>query len=302
MEARDTSTGLRAFTLAEPRDILRILNAKGLPAAVLEGVLERRAKGGAPVSIGALMAHPSMPLDLYPGSELPRSAVIATRLRSLVDEWLDSGRKPDGEERPDQRRLAGTREALATVKASAATTPCRLIFIERTGELVVGVDTALASPDSNPYSRLDVFKEALAEADRMFTEIMAGEWKYQFCKCRQCGQYFLLPKPRRSYRHGTFCSREHQRHASAAALTKERRERIKVELLKYAAQWLRRRRDSGRGRQGDYGLKEALAAALSERISRDPNLRAGKECIKVNWVTRHMTEIEKRCRELVTLR
>jgi hypothetical protein len=50
------------------------------------------------------------------------------------------------------------------------------------------------------------------------------------------------------------------------------------------------------------GGERAMAADISEQISRNPILRARHEGIKANWVARNVPAIEKRRLELVTLR
>ncbi len=121
------------------------------------------------------------------------------------------------------------------VKACAATNPCKLHFLEKAAELVVvvGVPPAWSGPNL-----IDPLGGAIGEADRIFTSMMTSEWKNTVCKCRLCGRYFVRKKLRRSYRHGVFCTREHQRHASAAACTSNRRLAATRELIDYAANWL----------------------------------------------------------------
>jgi hypothetical protein len=230
--------------------------------------------------------------------EYPVPLITAARLRQLVDEWIDAGFTPDGD-LPNGRNLSRTSEGITAVRNCAKTNPCRLFFSERTAELVVCVG-------SHPETifPLSPFTIAVEQADRMFTSMMASaEWKYQLCKCnyQRCGRYFFHPKPRGPYRHGTFCSPEHQRRASADALTKKRRSDMQRDLIEHAAKslvgWKK-----GAAWQDDDAIKVRLAAGLSGRLSKIPTLRAGRDEVKVNWVTHHRAEIEERRSELVTLR
>ena len=139
-----------------------------------------------------------------------------------------------------------------------------------------------------------------AEAIRLFVVgIILSESKDCLCKCRYspCGRYFLLEKPRRSYRHGTFCTREHQGAFSARERTRELRELIKDDLIERAAKWLLQKRVRDSGWQHDGKLKERVASELNNS---SPFLRARGRTVQANWVTRHQQEIEKKRTKLAS--
>lgn len=290
-----------SFNVFTPARLADALNGEALDPAVYRRAVER-PKGRRLMNVGGLMRELRRPSALQkllkPEFEYPVALVRTARLRQLVDEWIATGFTADGD-CPWSRELSRAYEAIAAVRSCVATNPCSLHFDEKSGEVLVGV----GAPPHRLIPELP-FSSAIAEADMMFTCMIASaEWKYQISRCGylRCGQYFVHPRPRDCYRHGMFCSREHQRRASADALTKARRSNMQYDLIQNAAtllvSW-----QKGAGWQDDRRLKTRLAARVSGRLSKIPALRAGRDEVKANWVTRHRAEIERRRSELVTLR
>jgi len=119
---------------------------------------------------------------------------LAIRLRIYVDEWLATGVKEDGSERPFQRNLGCTPQALLAVTTYMERYPATVDLTLDSYELSVylaEVD-ALPSPSGNPYYDIAL------DATRLFVGAMASDWRWHLCKCRHCGRYFLHPKPRQS--------------------------------------------------------------------------------------------------------
>ena len=288
--------GVNATTLLVAPEVVYMLNSDALSPVDFDSIMKRRQQ---PMSVGDLMSEIKGKPELPPEWKLPSPLVTVARLRQLVDEWIATGFASDGGDSPRQRELIRARGAFAAVKACAATNPCKLHFLEKAAELVVvvGVPPAWSGPNL-----IDPLGGAIGEADRIFTSMMTSEWKNTVCKCRLCGRYFVRKKLRRSYRHGVFCTREHQRHASAAACTSNRRLAATRELIDYAANWLLKQSVKDRRWQDNAALKYALAGAISVKLERTPSLRVSHQGVKVNWVTWNAGEIEKRRRILVTLR
>jgi hypothetical protein len=90
------------------------------------------------------------------------------------------------------------------------------------------------------------------------------------CKCRyrRCGAYFVHPKPRRLYQHGTFCSRKHASVAAAEAAMRKLRDDGCQTLIEAAAQKLIAWNIRDRSWQDDSSLKSKLAEHLCHVISR----------------------------------
>jgi hypothetical protein len=176
------------------------------------------------------------------------------------------------------------------------------MVIDETSELVVAIGTESARSELpiSLYLYLSAsFERGLKEASRLFTGVMASDWKESICKCRYepCSQYFFLKNPRRSYAHGTFCCREHQSHASADALTRSFRTRAQMELIEAAARQLLQWGVRDPRWQDNDSRKRRLAEKLCEVIART-SYRGYRQELKVNWVTWHRQKIEQKRLEI----
>lgn len=223
------------------------------------------------------------------------AALTSAHLRTLVDAWLETGRDSNGSEQPSLRNLLKTRRGWGAVSEFIAQSPPKMSpSIDPTGFGLI-----LAAPDwSHPWAA-DFFEAQEVTANRLFVGIMASDWQQRLCKCRYlpCGRYFIGSKLRHCYRHGTFCTREHRGRASAEAITKARRSHGQSCLIDAAAQWLTKMGCSATW-PNDHDLKRRLAEFLSKRTLQNPTLRAGRELVRVNWVTRNRVAIEQRQLEL----
>ena len=216
-------------------------------------------------------------------------ALISAYLRSLVDGWLDSGRQRDGSEWPTRRNIHQAREAWQAVSEFLEQCPPQLMLSADSG-----VDFVIAAPDwRRPWAE-DFFQAQQIEARRLLVGVLASEWRDGFCKCRypRCGRYFVRPKLRPQYRHGTFCSAAHRQQASAEALTKRRRREATRYLIEATARWLCQQNVSEW--QANLRLKNRLLALLAKEVHRKPNLRPGRQPVQMNWITRNSLAIEKR--------
>ncbi len=215
-------------------------------------------------------------------------------LRHFVDSWLATGLRGDGSESPRERDLKGT--TFAAFHRHLETSPPKVEFSPISRELSV----TLGALPKGPARPTDPFSGAHFDALRFFSAIVLGDSKEWLCKCRHvpCGRYFLLKTPRSTYRYGTFCSREHQRFASALVCTRDRRDKAKGMLIDSAAQQLLRSRILNSDWQRDVRRKDALAEVLRRVIRKDPNLESYRPTLRTNWVTRNQISIEQRRLEL----
>jgi hypothetical protein len=215
--------------------------------------------------------------------------LVSAQLRRLVDAWLQTGLDPNGSESPGKRTVP--RETAEAMSEYLSENPATYVpSLDPNGFYLV-----LAVPSwSRPWAG-NFFEAQRVESIRLLVGIMASHWLERLCKCRYspCGKYFLQAQPRRSYRHGTFCCRDHQRRASAEVLTKARRSRAKISLVESAAKFLVKRGRSPAW-QDDDGLKRRLAEFISTVVSQDPNLQLGRQDVKLHWVTRNRPLIEQR--------
>jgi hypothetical protein len=221
-------------------------------------------------------------------------ALISAHLRSLVDGWLDTGRQREGSEWPTRRNIHQAREAWQAVSEFLEQCPPQLMLSADSG-----VEFVIAAPDwRRPWAE-DFFQAQQIEARRLLVGILASEWRDGLCKCRYppCGRYFVRPKLRQQYRHGTFCSAAHRQQASAEALTKRRRYEATRYLIEATARWLCQQNVSEW--QANIQLKNRLLALLAKEVRRKPNLRPGRQPVEMNWITRNRLAIEKRRLELL---
>ena len=221
-------------------------------------------------------------------------------LRYYVEEWLKTGLKADGREYPRDKDLFRTFYAKLAVIGYLEKHPAHVSLSPGSP----GLQVTIGRIPRGEISWNEFFLTRVTEAERLLTAVMTSDWKECLCKCRYapCSKYFLLKKPRQSYRHGTFCCRHHQSFASATALTNERRTWANDALINYAASQLLKWGTDGPQWQNDASRKLRLASVLSGLIRQDPNLRANRQFVKVNWVTRHRREIEQKRRELTVKR
>jgi hypothetical protein len=226
------------------------------------------------------------------------SAELGARFRGLVDEWLATGRRMDGSERPRSRNLSQTSAACFKVMSYMDRYPARVALSPDGSELSVDIAevSTLPLPGPNPY--YDNGEEAI----RLFVGVITSDWRWQLCKCVYCGKYFLHARTRQVYSKGTFCCRQHQSHAAAVSGTKARRMAAKSALIELAAGRLLKAKETGT----DWMRNPKTTARLASQISRhiqiagNPTLKASTPVIKSNWVTRNRHAIERKRIELAS--
>jgi hypothetical protein len=207
------------------------------------------------------------------------SQILIAELRGLVDQWLDSGRRTDGVEEPKARTLDKAESAYRAMTAWALSHK-PMVLSTIAGELIVTVGWSERRTDGQDDPKAD----AKDEARRIFVLMMDSPVKYALFKCGKadCGRYYILEKPRKVYKLGTYCP-DHRRRVSALRGTKEKRELERRAGLEIAA--------------------NALSAwpGLSERTQAKHKTAKGYIASKLShlgltakWVTRNLSEIENR--------
>ena len=230
------------------------------------------------------------------GGHLPRkethpvaAALLSRFLRQYVDPWLQTGVRKDGSEAPAQRVLRGA--CYDVVQDYLQKYPPDM-SLTASGE----VSQSLCEPVRFTTGPGHLFDATLEEAKRLFTGLIASDWRDRLCRCRYagCTRYFLSARPRRVRKHGTFCCRQHQALASARICTKRRRAAADQELIERAAKWLQELKLKNSNWMVNTRLKCRLAKAVSKYIGGNRSLRALRGEVRVNWVTRNQLVIEKR--------
>lgn len=229
-----------------------------------------------------------------------------SQLRQYIDEWLDTGREglavqaekdywdrtrgipsprfPMGTEVTGQRNINRAPTAHAVATEYMRSHPPTLLPSTAAGQflLVFGLLASRSPAD---------------EAARLFCVVLlsaqGGEWGACLAKCRYgpCGCYFLMHRSGRAYRNGTFCSREHNKLASAAACTQRRRQQHDTELIECAARLLGSLKADSPAWSGNRSVKEKLVLRLNKHL--DSSAKQQHRCkVTLNWVTRNAGSIE----------
>jgi hypothetical protein len=218
--------------------------------------------------------------------------IIATQLRRCVDEWLWTGLSDDGSEALELRSLSRAPLAMKALKDYASKQDLRLRFHLAQSEFVVELGFSENAPQAIATSQfVDPIERAWCDVARLFFGLVTSDWGSRLCKCRYklCGRYFVHAKPRRSYKHGTFCG-DHQMAWTATQQVMRSRHLIRSALLNFAATQLMKRHVDGPHWQGDKQTKIQLANDISARIRANA---LGTARVGLTWVTRNRQEIEK---------
>jgi len=226
------------------------------------------------------------------------AAMISHTLRIYVDDWLKTGVKEDGSDCPFERDIWHSREGLTALKEYVTRHPDILPFFVGSGSDRDHYIVLHSLSRSDDWDTLCA--KAIDEAQRVFTLIATFGLNAPICKCdyKRCGHYFMPERPRRRYRHGTFCCVQHQRVTNAITSKAIRWRRHQSELIKNAARELFDWSDKGVGWSKNALLTKQLAATLSQQIARDPNMQIYRQTVTTNWLTLHKFDIERERRRL----
>jgi hypothetical protein len=222
-------------------------------------------------------------------------ALISAHLRRFLDEWLDTGRRPDGSEGPRDRVISIAQDGCLAIHKYLEDNP--MTFTPILGPH--GFSLEVAQPRWDVRGARDFFTVQIQDALRLFVGVLASDWKDCLCKCRYsaCGRYFIHPKPRSSYKHGTFCRPDHASHAAAKESVRLSRNRAKQKLIEAAARELVKRKIANPQWRGDSDIKVHVAAQLCLVIAAE-NLDVYRQEVRLNWITRHWLAIEQKRIEL----
>ncbi len=228
-----------------------------------------------------------------------RTALTSAHLRQYVDAWLETGQNQDGSEWPTSRDLYRAPSTFFSVEEYLEKYPTMFSpEVDSHGFRLTVAQRNWPSPGAR-----DFFEAQQHSALRLLVGLLASDWKGRLCKCRysSCGRYFLHPRPRKSYRRGTFCCREHASSAAASASMLKSRAHGHERLIEAAARKLMERKIVAPDWQDDADLKRDLAGKLCLVIARQ-NLHGYREQVRLNWVTRYQAMIEQKRMELLEIR
>jgi hypothetical protein len=242
-------------------------------------------------------------------------------LRRLVDGWIESGRKPDGSESPSKRDLRRATVTWEGLKIYFGTLASYELVLSEEGSPSLRFEAKsweqLRNETWLPRARQQIRRYArelrfpvkelenpdkeialLSIMDAVVHDFAAAtllsdlRWRIAKCRHRKCPQpYFAIRKPStKTYANGLFCCTDHNRAATATKNMVGKRTKRKERLIERAAHAFLELGEKP-------NAKEKLVGVLNRMISKDPNLRT-LDSVKVNWVTRHWQEIQKKAEEL----
>jgi hypothetical protein len=229
---------------------------------------------------------------------IQQRAIACDTLRRSISEWIDSGRRKNGRESSRHRDLK--RAPLAQALATQFWQTSRIIH--KAGNL------QLLPPLGADFG----FDRAEWKVQRIIAVIVASDWRLLLAKCRykKCKRpYFLLDKKRteRTYKDGIFCRiPSHRRIAAAKRHIGDYRKKVQQQLTQWAAERLDGMHAPEYWWHENRRIKESLAAHLALKFDSEQGKhgirkktkrsKEDEKSIKVNWVTRHWREIEKKRR------
>lgn len=253
------------------------------------------------------------PDDMRPEDVAFVNASFRVELSKLFDQWIDSGRGPDGFESPGSRFLnrapEGYSEALFDVMSRwLARNP------PTTGFLSTGLPVTYWEAPPLPTDSLALLalirgiKTPLIEAARSHAifwlrEILGMlDWRARIARCSRCGVYYRLSHPKRTYKGGTRCAKCQRIHSLESAKRATYNDRRYAErcLWSLAGKRFARRIARTPEWQKDRKLKESIVAFLQERIDQTPKLKTQYPLgITLKWLgwTKNQTPIETEARK-----
>jgi len=216
-------------------------------------------------------------------------------LRQLVDQWLESGKdRVKFAEQPWSRNVFWVSDTYQEridrrlQKFMDRNPPPnefgrdgRLAPLETVSHLWMPKPAAWPFPEPELE---DTLARARDHGIAEFQKFLGSSCPQRLFKCDGCGTYFVrtrTPKKETAIYHGAFCER--CKHKGGARRTGTSRNRRLQEMIGWAADaWVKWKPKKPFVERSDW-VTEKVNAKL---------LRAGRDLIKVNWVSRHRAEIE----------
>jgi hypothetical protein len=242
-----------------------------------------------PVWIARLLNEPikEFSCGLRPLHGNERSAAIAefkNVLRSLVDQWIDSGRVNQAVtgDNPSERSIVWHSTLYPT-----AIFETLVKFWERNFPRVIvdlnGSWTLAVEPKPKSLQTQDALHAAREYAIFEFARLLDSPSPERLFRCDSCGVYFVrarAPRKDTPIYHGTFCAK--CKHRGGVKRVEDSRKQHTAEKISWAADaWAKWTPSHRHGKRSEWVAKQVKA-----------KLPASQNPIKANWVTRHQTEIE----------
>lgn len=195
-------------------------------------------------------------------------------LRTLVDDWIESGRDGTFED-PLKRHLS---EALSSALHhwSFRNGP-KLSFKHWSGEPSLYMPAVRAAETECP------FQNAWDNAISLFAQLLDSTYRYRIAKCRAkaCTYYYTDRVPRGPLKYGTYCPAHRQKASAIRAVYRQRNAMNENRLTIAQGLWGHWPPEY----RTDRSQKLWLVSEISERQSK------AYPGIKINWVSRHLQQI-----------
>lgn len=189
-------------------------------------------------------------------------------LLSIVDAWLNTGRRPDGPEDPRERDFSKAPEASNAVLRGGA------VKLKAVGNSI-SVRFRSHLPESahelERDSRRPWTERERDMADRLFTLCCLSGFHLKVAQCCRCRRYFDLKHWNREYKRGTACP-ACARVRSGVLSTAKARDCAEAELYRLTAQRFASRIAKTRGWSQDQKLRTAIVEFLNDRIQGNESL------------------------------
>jgi hypothetical protein len=185
-------------------------------------------------------------------------------LRAWVDEWLNSGRTPEGVEDARERSFNFAPHNVGQA-ADDFTKRWKIRLAPSSQRIKLKVE-----PDP-------LFRHSHEDrATERLILFLLSDLRFKLAKCRieSCGQYFILNHWKRTYKRGTLCATCQRLRSlqSAAQSTAEARHRAEEKLYELAAKRFGRRLQSNDNWAQDAALNEQMIEYLNSEIKANAEL------------------------------
>jgi hypothetical protein len=209
-------------------------------------------------------------------------------LRLLVNEYIDTGLRPDGSEAPLERNLNRAPNCKQAIERAADKLRLEIYSLADGPDVSIVIGKDACSAD-------DKLIEARMEAECWFTVLVMSDLRARIAKCRYppCGLYFLLSRKRKHPRErGTFCCARHNSSGSARTKTTKERQQEDRTLLEFAS----RRFSEWQAASPDWKRENPVKKWLADKVtcfigtSVDPKITR-RNNVTANWVMRNLPTI-----------
>lgn len=222
----------------------------------------------------------------------------ASKLRELVDEWIDSGIQADGSEQPRSRRLSDASvveyveaEGIVSAVGKPKSRIRRMVndYQQRYPMFIQLQDDGRTLPvfaaEGGDELRADKRPPMPGrEVVRLFIQFYDSPWIFRLMRCARCRTYQLVNAPRQSYVRGWHCAGCSKTAAATRCVSQARADERERKLQACAAAWAK----------GEPKHAERRAWVLEQANKLFPygNL------IKRNFIARNLAEIQARAERM----